>query len=104
MRDAHTLTPEERRVLWTRMRVPAFSGVALLLMLCGIVALGLLLPGGPTSWAIAGITAAMAATVLLFSMEVRLEPPLMRFFAGLGFAWVGILFGMILLDYLSRTS
>ena len=63
---------------------------------------GLFAPSYAGSWLVIGLTACMAITVLLFSMEVREEEPLMRFFAGLGFAWVGILFGMTLLDYLAR--
>ncbi len=35
-------------------------------------------------------------------MEVRHEPPLVKLFAGIGFFWVGILFTMTLVDYLSR--
>ncbi len=44
----------------------------------------------------------MVVTILLFSMEVRHEPPLVKLFAGIGFFWVGILFTMTLVDYLSR--
>ena len=44
----------------------------------------------------------MVATVLLFSMEVRKEPPLTRVFSLLGFCWVAVLFGMTLIDYLTR--
>ena len=46
--------------------------------------------------------ALLVLTVLLVSMEVLQEPPLMRLFAALGFFWVAIMFSMTLVDYLSR--
>ena len=94
--------PAARRALWQRMRVPAFAFIALMLFLAAIVLLGALAPSRTASFIEIGLVLCMITTVLLFSMEVRLETPLMRFFALLGFAWVGILFGMILLDYRSR--
>ena len=94
--------PAARRALWQRMRVPTFAFVALMLFLAAIVLLGALAPSRTASFIEIGLVACMILTVLLFSMEVRLETPLMRFFALMGFAWVGILFGMVLLDYLSR--
>ncbi len=95
-------TPKGQQELWRRMRVPAFAFIALMLFLAAIVLLGAVLPSRTASFIEVGLTVCMIGTVLLFSMEVRLEAPLMRFFALLGFAWVCILFGMILLDYLSR--
>ena len=44
----------------------------------------------------------MVALILLVSMEVIHEPPLIRLFSGLGFFWVAILVGMTLTDYLAR--
>ncbi len=102
MTPAQPLDAEARRALWRRMRVPAFAFAALLAFLAAIVLLGLFAPSYAGSWVVIGLTVCMAATVLLFSMEVREEAPLTRFFAGLGFAWVAILFGMTLLDYVSR--
>lgn len=84
------------------MRVPVFAFAALLLFLAAIVLLGALAPSRMASFIEIGLAVCMILTVLLFSMEVRLEAPLMRFFSLLGFAWVCILFGMVLLDYLSR--
>lgn len=94
--------PDARRALWQRMRVPAFAFVALMFFLVAIVALGAVMPGRTATFIEIGLTVCMIVTVLLFSMEVRHEAPLMRFFSLMGFAWVCILFGMILLDYLSR--
>ena len=48
------------------------------------------------------LMAVMVALILLVSMEVIHEPPLIRLFSGLGFFWVAILVGMTLTDYLAR--
>ncbi len=48
------------------------------------------------------VVAVMVALILLVSMEVIHEPPLIRLFSGLGFFWVAILVGMTLTDYLAR--
>ncbi len=84
------------------MRVPAFSFVAMVVMLGLIVALGALVPGRAASFIEAGLTICMAITVLLFSMEVRMETPIMRFYAVLGFCWLAVLTGMTMLDYVTR--
>ena len=44
----------------------------------------------------------MVLVVLIFSMELIHEPPLMRLFSAISFFWVAILFSMTLLDYLTR--
>lgn len=96
------ISAEDRRLLWHHMRTPTYSFVALLVLLGLIVAMGAFLPVR-WSWAIeAGAATAMVLTVLLFSMEVLKEAPLMRVFAGLGFCWVAVLFGITLVDYLTR--
>ena len=90
------------RILWRHMREPVLTAGALLVMLGINVALGATLPF-PNVWIVELIVAsAMVVTILLFSMEVRHEPPLVKLFAGIGFFWVGILFAMTLVDYLSR--
>lgn len=94
--------PAARRVLWGRMRVPVFAFAALMLMLAAIVLLGALAPSRTASFVEAGLVGCMILTVLMFSMEVREESPLLRFFAAISFAWVCILFAMTTLDYLSR--
>ena len=96
------LGPEEQRALWDHMRVPTVAFAALLLLLAGIVLLGALVPSRLASFIEAALAAGMILTMLLLSMEVRKEAPLMRFFSLLGFAWVGILVGMTLVDYVSR--
>ena len=93
---------DSRLLLLRRMMVPIFSFAALATMLVCIILLGALAPSRTASFIEAGLTGCMIVTVLLFSMEVRLETPIMRFFAVLGFAWVCILFGMTTLDYMTR--
>ena len=95
-------TSDERRILWQHMREPVLTAGALLVMLGINVVLGATLPF-PNVWIVElAVAGAMVATILWFSMEVRHEPPLVKLFAGIGFFWVGILFTMTLVDYLSR--
>ena len=96
------LTPEQRRAIRRRMRVPIFAFVVLLAGLAAIVTIGALGASHAGSIAEFVIMVGMVLTVLLFSMEVTEETPLLRFFAALGFAWVGALFTMTLVDYLTR--
>ena len=95
-------TPEQQREILHHMRVPFLSFVALLTFLAAIVALGALMPSHTVSLIEIGLTVCMVLTVLLFSMEVIEEAPLMRLFAGVGFVWVAVLFGMTMIDYLTR--
>lgn len=84
------------------MRTPSYACIALLLMLGCNVLLGHFQPFPHTWILIAAIALSMVVTVLMFSMEVPEEPPLHRFYSGLGFFWVLILFSMTVLDYLTR--
>ncbi len=93
---------DARRAIWAHMRVPVFAFLALLGFLAGIVLLGQLMPSRTASFIEAGLTLCMILTVLLFSMEVRREAPLMRFYAGLGFCWLTILLAITMLDYWTR--
>ncbi len=96
------LAPAEKRQIWAKMRVPAFAFVALLCMLAATIVVAQLWPGRTGSFVIAGIVLCMILTVLLFSMDVRLETPLMRFYSLLGFCWLTILLAMTMLDYWTR--
>ena len=84
------------------MRVPFRAFVALLSCLAGVVLLGVLTPSRTSSIIELALLAVMVLTVLLFTMEVRDEASLLRFFSGLGFVWVATLFMMTMLDYLTR--
>ena len=100
MTDA--MTPEDKRKIWAAMRVPVFAFVALVIFLGCIVALGKLAPGRTASFIEAGLTLCMIATVLLFSMEVREEASLLRFYSFLGFCWLSVLMFMTMIDYVTR--
>jgi cytochrome c oxidase subunit 4 len=96
------MTPAERRLAWRHLRKPAGSLVLLMALLAANIALGVILPF-PGAWiAELGVLACMVLTVLLVSMEMIEEPPLVRVFSALGFFWVMIMFGMTLTDYLYR--
>ena len=96
------LSPEDRAFLRRHLRTPVLTFLALLALLGVNVTLGATLPFAHAWIVELVVVAAMAALILLVSMEVLTEPPLVRLFAGLGFFWVAILFGMTLTDYLGR--
>jgi cytochrome c oxidase subunit 4 len=96
------MTPEERRLLWRHLRTPAISFVALLSLLAVNVALGATLPFRQVWMVEAAVTLCMVLVVLLLSMEVWRDTPLIRVFSMLGFFWVMIMFTMALTDYLGR--
>jgi cytochrome c oxidase subunit 4 len=96
------LSEADKRRIWRHMRVPVFTFAALLGLLACIVLLGALAPSRTASFLEAGLTLCMILTVLIFSMEVREEAPLMRFYAGLGFCWLTILVAITMVDYLTR--
>lgn len=91
------MTPDFLRA----MRVPLIVFASLLALLGGNLLLGRIAfaGGGFVEAAVAGV---MVLLVLLFSMELTTEPPIIRFFGVLGFLWVAIMFGMTLTDYLTR--
>ncbi len=96
------LTDEQKRLIWARMRVPVFTFATLMVFLAINLAVGWLHPI-ENAWIVeAPIMALMIVVVLLFSMEVIHDPPLVRFFSVLGFCWVAILFTMTLIDYSTR--
>lgn len=101
-RPPASLTPDDRALLRRRLRVPVLTFLALLGLLAVNVTLGATLPFAHV-WALElAVVGLMAGIILLVSMEVRKEPPLIRLFSGLGFFWVCILMGMTLTDYLAR--
>ena len=96
------MTRADWRLLRRHMRAPILSFVALLLLLGAVITLGATLPFHGAGYAEAVLVLVMVLTVLLVSMQVTREPPVIRLFAGLGFFWLLIMFGMTLVDYLSR--
>ena len=96
------ITAEQKRELTHRMREPllTFAGLIGLLALNAITGWFQFFPH---TWGLnLGVLVGMIFTILLFSMEVIKDPPLIRFFSALGFCWVGILFVMVLIDYTTR--
>ena len=93
---------QELREIWAHMRVPTFAAASLMCFLLCIVLLGTLVPSRTASFLEAGLAICSVFTVLLFSMEVRLQPGLMRLYAAFGFAWLSVLAGMTMLDYWTR--
>jgi cytochrome c oxidase subunit 4 len=97
-----SLSDEDRALLRRYLRTPVLTFLALLGLLAVNVTLGATLPFAHV-WAVElAVVTVMVAIILLVSMEIRHEPPLVRLFAGLGFFWVAILIGMTLTDYLAR--
>ncbi|MEE7474891.1 oxidase [Methylobacterium hispanicum] len=96
------LSPEDRALFRRHMRKPVLTFLALLGLLAVNVALGATVPFAYT-WALElAVVTVMVALILLVSMEVLKEPPLVKLFSVLGFFWVAILVGMTLTDYLAR--
>ena len=96
------MTSDDRALLRSKLRTPALT-LAMLLLLLGVdVLMGQWLPFRQTWMIEAAATTLMVGIVLIVSMELGSEPPIIRFFAVIGFFWVAILFAMTLLDYLSR--
>jgi len=88
--------------MWRHMRTPLLACATLLVMLAAIVLLGVFQPFHSVYLLEVALTAGMVLTVLLLSMGIGEEPPLHRFYAGLGFFWVAILMSMTVIDYLTR--
>ena len=84
------------------MKVPTISFAVLMALVAINVLLGATIPFEQVWILETVVLATMVVVVLLLSMEVVKEPPLIRLYAVLGFCWVSILFTMTLIDYLTR--
>lgn len=91
--------PEDLR---QALRTPLLTMAALLALLGVNVLLGIFFINGRAWMAEVCVAAGMIAIVLLVAMEALHEPPLTRLLAGAGFFWVAILFGLTMMDYLTR--
>ena len=96
------MTGEQRRDLTHRMREPLITFVGLMSLLALNALVGWFQPFAHVWVLNLGVLVVMISVVLLFSMEVIKDPPLVRFFSVLGFCWVGIMFTMTLIDYTTR--
>ena len=84
------------------MRVPVITTGVLLLLLLVEVLLALTTPFVACGYVEMAIAAIMVVIVLTSSMELTRAPPLIRLFSILGFFWLSILFGIMMIDYLTR--
>ena len=84
------------------LRRPFQGTVVLLVLLTVNLVLGFTVPFAAAGYVEIGIAAVMVVVVLLLSMELGHESPIVRLFACLSFFWLAILFGMTMQDYLTR--
>ena len=95
-------TDVQRRAFIGRMNIPLRVFVGLILSLGTMVLLGATTPA-PWIWTVElAVLVVMVVVTMLYAMEVRDDLPLMRMWSVAGFAWLCILFGMVLIDYLTR--
>ena len=92
------IDPKVREV----MRGPVITTGVLLALLAVEVLLAMTTPFRAAGYVELGIAAVMVVIVLTFSMELTHAPPLVRLFSILGFFWLAILFGITMIDYLTR--
>ena len=92
------IDPEVRAV----MRGPVITTAILFCLLAAEVLLAMTTPFRACGYVELGIAAVMVVIVLTFSMELTHAPPLIRLFSILGFFWLAILFGITMIDYLTR--
>ena len=92
------MSPELRQ----HLRTPVLALFALLALLGVNVLLGIFFIGGH-AWIAEGFVAAtMVAIVIMFAMEAVKDAPITRLFAAIGFVWGLILFGLTMVDYVTR--
>lgn len=92
------IDPKTREV----MRGPVIVTCVLLCLLTVEILLATTTPFPACGYVELGIAAVMVMIVLTFSMELTHAPPLVRLFSILGFFWLAILFGIMMIDYLTR--
>ena len=92
------IDPKVREV----MRGPVITTAVLLCLLAAEILLATTTPFPACGYVELGIAAVMVVIVLAFSMELTHAPPLVRLFSILGFFWLAILFGITMIDYLTR--
>jgi cytochrome c oxidase subunit 4 len=100
--DGKLFTDEQKHAFLKRMNLPVRVFIGLMLSLGTMILFGATTPSYSVWILEALVLLTMIVTVLLFSMEIIEEPPLIRLYAVMGFCWVGVLFGMTLIDYLTR--
>ena len=91
-----------RRAFLARMDMPLRVFVGLMLSLGTMVLFGATTPASWIWIPEIAVLLVMVVVTMLYSMEVMDDLPLMRMWSVVGFAWLCILFGMVLIDYLTR--
>lgn len=95
-------TDAQKREFIARMDIPLRVFAGLILSLGTMVLLGATTPAS-WIWAVeVAVLLVMVVVTMLYAMEVKDDLPLMRMWSVVGFAWLCILFGMVLIDYLTR--
>ena len=95
-------TDAQKREFLRRMNIPLRVFVGLILSLGTMVLFG---ATGPAWWiwmVEVAVLLVMVVVTMLYSMEVMEDLPLMQMWSVVGFSWLCILFGMVLIDYLTR--
>ena len=100
--DPRGPTPAERDQILRRMRVPLACFVGLIVLLGVNLGLSVFFTFPHLAIAQLLVLVVMVSIVLLYSMEIVHEPPLIRLFSIVGFCWVAILFAMTFVDYTTR--
>ena len=95
-------TEAQKHAFLKRMNLPIRVFIGLMLSLGTMVLFGATTPSYSVWIPEVLVLLTMVVTVLLFSMEIIKEPPLIRLYSVLGFCWVSVLFAMTLIDYLTR--
>ena len=95
-------TDAQRRAFVGRMDIPLRVFAGLILSLGTMVLFGATTPASWIWMPEVAVLLVMVVTTMLYAMEVLDEIPLMRMWSVVGFAWLCILFGMVLIDYLTR--
>jgi cytochrome c oxidase subunit 4 len=83
-------------------RIYILTGVALLGLLALTIAASYFNLGGLNPIITASISVASSALIFLFYMDVCRSKPLLWFFVGAGFFWLGIMFVLAFSDFLTR--
>lgn len=95
-------TGDQKRDFLHRMGIPLRVFVGLILSLGTLVLLGATTSASWIWMVELAVLLVMVVVTMLYAMEVKDDMPLMRMWSVVGFAWLTILFGMVLIDYLTR--
>ena len=95
-------TDAQKREFVRRMDIPLRVFVGLILSLGTMVLFGATRPASWIWMPEVAVLLVMVVVTMLYAMEVKDDLPLMRMWSVVGFAWLCILFGMVLIDYLTR--